>query len=76
MLHEIDRFTSYDEFESLVKALTYMLQQGEIEEVEPKDVYIKGYLGKRERWFKDVSSNGLWRLIPPDFPFEGFFEKI
>jgi hypothetical protein len=28
------------------------------------------------RWFEDAETKEIWRLIPPDFPFRGLFEKV
>ena len=28
------------------------------------------------RWFEDRSTNEIRRLVPPDFPFRGLWEKV
>ena len=28
------------------------------------------------RWFEDVATNEIWRLVPPDFSFKGLWEKV
>lgn len=28
------------------------------------------------RWFEDIETNEIWRLVPPDFPFKGLWEKV
>ena len=77
-LEEIKEFSSHSEYERFTKYLTERLSEEEIEEVEPKEYYHgKSSFGLDEdRWFKDCSSEDIWRLVPPDYPFKGFFEKV
>jgi hypothetical protein len=28
------------------------------------------------RWFQDLETKEVWRLVPPDFPFRGLWEKV
>lgn len=28
------------------------------------------------RWFKDRSTNEVWRLVAPDYPFKGVWERV
>jgi hypothetical protein len=28
------------------------------------------------RWFEDLDTKTVWRLVPPDFPFKGLWERI
>jgi hypothetical protein len=28
------------------------------------------------RWFEDPKTKEIWRLVPPDFPFKGLWERI
>lgn len=77
-LEEIKGFESQNEYERFLKYLSDRLAEGELKEVEPKE-YFHGYNPwgmNRDRWFKDRSSEDIWRLVPPDFPFKGFFEKV
>ena len=30
----------------------------------------------RERWHRHVASEEVWRLVSPDFPFRGIFERV
>jgi len=77
-LKKIKEFTSYSEYERFAKYLADRLNEGEIEEIEPKEYYHgKSMLGINEdRWFKERSYGDIWRLVPPDYPFKGFFEKV
>lgn len=77
-LQEIREFSSVIEYNRFNKYLFKKLSEGEIEELEPEEYFHgKNPWGEnKDRWFKDCSSEGKWRLVPPDFPFKGFFEKI
>jgi hypothetical protein len=77
-LQEIKEFSSITEYDRFKKYLSERLSEGEIEEIEPKEYYQEKNLWgeNKDRWFKDCSSKGVWRLVPPDFPFKGFFEKV
>ena len=77
-LKEIKEFKSYLEFHQFVKYLDDRLAEKELNEIEPK-VYFHGksQLGLDEdRWFQANSSLDVWRLVPPDFPFKGLFERV
>lgn len=78
MLHDIKEFNSPNEFNRFVKYVSGLLQEGKLEEVEPQTTYLGNDLSdvQKERWFKDKSSNDIWRLVPPDFPFKGLFKKV
>jgi hypothetical protein len=28
------------------------------------------------RWFEDLETKEVWRLVAPDFPFKGLWEKV
>ena len=77
-LEEIKEFNTHSEYEKFIKYLTTRLIENEIEEIEPKEYYQgKSSFGlNKDRWFKDHLSEDIWRLVPPDYPFKGFFEKV
>lgn len=77
-LQEIKEFSSITEYDRFIKYLSERLYEGEIEEIEPIEYYHgkKPWGENKDRWFKDCSSESVWRLVPPDFPFKGFFEKV
>jgi hypothetical protein len=31
---------------------------------------------KGGRWFEYLDTKAIWRLVPPDFPFKGLWERI
>jgi hypothetical protein len=77
-LEEIKEFDSYLEYKRFINFLSARLNENEIEEIEPKEFYLgtSPYKLNRDRWFKDCSTEDLWRLVPPDYPFKGFFKKV
>ena len=77
-LAEIEEFKSYSEFKRFKKYLSKRLMENEIKETKVKEFYFgeNKYDNLKERWFKDCSSNDIWRLVPPEFPFKGFFKKV
>jgi hypothetical protein len=48
---------------------------GMAKEKRPDPNYEKGIISGG-RWFEDTETKETWRLIPPDFPFRGLFEKV
>jgi hypothetical protein len=77
-LEPITEFNSISEYNQFILYLSKRLSENEIEEIEPKE-YFHGkspYGLNKDRWFRDCSCQDIWRLVPPDFPFKGFFEKV
>lgn len=62
------QFDSYDQYEMIVETL---VQLDGVTEVPPVRLPNEVYVGFRERWFKEVSSNKIARLVEPDAPFRG-----
>lgn len=77
-LEEINEFNSFSEYERFIEYLSKRISENEIEEIEPQEYYSgkSPYGLNNDRWFKDNSNNEIWRLVPPDFPFKGFFKKV
>jgi hypothetical protein len=76
-LNEINKFESFSEYRRFVKYIADRISENEIEEIEPKEYFSGRVEGlENDRWFKDKSSDDIWRLIPPDFPFQVFFRKV
>jgi hypothetical protein len=75
MWEEIHGFQSPGEFNRFVRFIENQVNLGEAEEIAVDPNYEKGeiYGG---RWFKDFKTGEIWRLIPPDIPFRGLWEKI
>jgi hypothetical protein len=72
---EIHGFDSPREYTRFLRYLEGQVEVGAVREVEPQEEYSKGeiYGG---RWFEDVASREVWRLVPPDFPFKGLWEPV
>jgi hypothetical protein len=72
---EIHGFTSLGEYDRFVKYIHDQVASGHAEEVEVDDDYGRGeiYGG---RWFKDIETGEVWRLVPPDPPFRGLWEPV
>jgi len=75
MCEEIHGFSSPGEYNRFVKYIKKQVSSKIAEEIDSDPNYSKGeiYGG---RWFKDVETNEIWRLIEPDIPFKGLWEKV
>jgi len=71
VLEEINEFQSIWEFERFQKYIKGLEKDGELMEVPVQ----KHYAGFPEQWFKCTSCPQIWRLVHPDFPFKGIWEK-
>ena len=72
---EIHGFASPGEFDRFVRYIESQVKAGEAEELAPDSSYQKGQI-YGGRWFRDIESDQLWRLVEPDFPFKGLWEPI
>ncbi|WP_434148013.1 hypothetical protein ACR2R6_11900 [Methylocaldum gracile subsp. desertum] len=72
---EIHGFASPSEYNRFVQYIEGQVKNGHAVEVDPDPDYGAGeiYGG---RWFKDIETGEIWRLIPPDFPFKGLWEAV
>lgn len=68
-------FQSLNEFNRFVDWMNEQARSGLAEEVPVRTPYI-GATAFREKWFRHVESGEIWRLVWPDAPFTGVFEKI
>ncbi len=75
MWEEIHGFSSPSEYNRFVDYIEKQVHAEIAEEITPDPNYGKGeiYGG---RWFKDLETGDIWRLIPPDIPFKGLWELI
>lgn len=74
-LEEISGFQSPGEFARFQAFLEAGVAKGELREISPDPSYHAGeiYGG---RWFELTSDKTVWRLISPDPPFTGLFERV
>ena len=72
---EIHGFASLGEYNRFVQYIEGQMKAGFVREIDPNADYGYGeiYGG---RWFEDIESGKVWRLVPPDFPFKGLWEPI
>ena len=71
----IDSFDSFSEFERFVEWMGEQVISGAAKEVVVREPYI-GATTFREKWFEHSPSGETWRLVWPDAPFAGIFERV
>jgi hypothetical protein len=72
---EIHGFSSPNEYAQFVQYVEQQVVFKYVEELEVDPSYGKGMI-YGGRWFKDVDSGQVWRLVSPDFPFMGLWEPV
>jgi hypothetical protein len=72
---QIGGFGSPAEYERLERMLEAAVADGVVVGVLLNPDYQRGRISGG-RWFRDVSSGEVWRLVPPDFPFRGSWEPV
>lgn len=74
-LEEIHGFESPGEFDRFVSYLENQKNENSLEEIIPDKNYEKGLI-YGGRWFRCFCCNEIWRLVSPDFPFKGLWERV
>ena len=74
-LEEIHGFNSLFEYEKFQEYLNHQINNKFLKEIRVNQNYEKGlvYGGK---WYKCFGCHEIWRLVEPDFPFRGLWEKV
>jgi hypothetical protein len=72
---EIHGFESPSEYQIFVRYIDGQVEAGHVCEVAPSLDYHKDFVFGG-RWFQDVDSAEIWRLVLPDFPFRGVWEPV
>jgi hypothetical protein len=72
---EFHGFSSPGEYRRFVQYIEEQVKSGVAREIPVDPLYGKGaiYGG---RWFQDVETRAVWRLVEPDFPFRGLWEPV
>lgn len=72
---EIHGFSSPSEYNRFVQYIEQQVKAGYVREIDTDFDYSYGeiYGG---RWFENIESGEVWRLVPPDFPFKGLWEPV
>jgi hypothetical protein len=72
---EIHDFESLGEYERFGEYIGGQVAAGLLAVRTPEPDYEKGLIFGG-RWYEDPHTNEIWRLVPPDFPFRGLWEKV
>ncbi len=73
--YEIHGFASLSEYERFVQYINNLINEGVVSELKPCHDHIEyGY--QDEKWFKVHGTDHIWRLVEPDPPFAGVWEKV
>lgn len=72
---EIHGFTSPGEYNRFVHYLEGQVASGVAREQPADPLYGKGMI-YGGRWFQDIETGAIWRLVPPDTPFRGLWEPV
>jgi len=71
----VDAFRSLAEYKKLLSELEAGVAAGLVEQV-PADP-AKGWgTAFKEQWFRCLGDHEIWRLVAPDPPFPGVFDRI
>jgi hypothetical protein len=71
----IQAFSTPGEFSRFVAWMGNLVSQSSAKEVP----VVKPYAGATtftEKWYMHVASGQIWRLVWPDAPFKGLFERV
>ena len=71
----IDGFNSPGEYRRFCTYFEKQVASGDALERTADPDYGKGMIFGG-RWFEDRNTKEIWRLVPPDFPFRGLWEKV
>ena len=72
---EIHGFASPGEYNRFVRYIEEQVSSGIVRERSVDPLYRKGTIAGG-RWFQDVETGAVWRLVAPDFPFRGLWEPV
>jgi hypothetical protein len=72
---EIHGFRSLAEYDRFVRYIEDQVSTGVAWERDVDPHYGKGMIFDG-RWFEDIETREVWRLVAPDFPFRGIWEPV
>jgi hypothetical protein len=72
---KIDDFQALSEFERLASWISAQVELGQADEVAVTKPYLDA-TSFEEKWFKHRLTGQIWRVVWPDFPFTGLFERV
>jgi len=76
---EVARFQSLIEFRSFERWMTGQVSAGMARQVPVAHAYLDAHLDDGmlvEVWYLHLKSREVWRLVWPEPPFDGLFQKI
>ena len=71
----VDGFGSLAEYEQIRDSISQQIRDGHADERRVAKAY-SGLKTIDERWFRCKATGDIWRLIAPDPPFPGIFQKV
>ena len=71
----VDGFESFADYEMVRASINDQIKAGLVDERRVGKPY-SGLETLDERWYKCRATGQIWRLIAPDPPFQGIFEKL
>jgi hypothetical protein len=72
---EIKGFHSLSEFERFTKYVEGLVNNKDLTEIPVSKRYADSQIFK-EHWYECNLCKQIWRLVAPDFPFSGLWEKV
>jgi hypothetical protein len=70
-IRQVGRFDGWDDFDEFITVLN-----GEPSLVPARVAQPDSYVGLVERWYQCSACATMWRLVEPDPPFEGLWQKV
>ena len=74
-LEEIRGFASPAEYQRFSAFIAEHLEAGSIQEIKADKKYQRNQI-QGGRWFRHSHTGEVWRLVEPDFPFRGVWERV
>ncbi len=71
---KINDFQSLSEFNRFVGWMDEQVNAGVAEEIAVERPYVGATF--KEKWYRHSASKEVWRLVWPDSPFTGVFERV
>lgn len=71
----INDFASFSEFNRFVSWIDKQVAIGQAVELEVGAPYLDA-TSFTEKWYRHIDSGETWRLVWPDGPFTGLFERL
>jgi len=73
--YEIDGFASPGEYDSFCAYLQRQVDAGVARQIPADPDYSRSQVSGGA-WYLDLETGETWRLVPPDFPFRGLWERV